>query len=182
MGKLNTDLPPEDINSLLAEFCADGKVCFEKLVDGLFSGEMTQPAKSSYNLAGLQPLSDMSTDEANEVERVLTDALLELHGEFEGEYYPLPSSCSYPARIGGMSEQEAKSLEKSGMLFSAPECSGRGVFANTAMDVAVLVNHESHVQFVVKPPLGDNETGRTRLRSLEKVMRDALKLSGYDLI
>lgn len=181
LTKLNGDLPADDIASLLEEFCADGKVCFDKLVDGLFCGSLTKPARSSFNLKGLRSVQDMSPDERFEVERVLTETLLELHGELEGEYYPMPSSQSFPARMGGMSQKEAKALEKSGMLFNASEPSGRGVFANADLDVAVLVNHESHLEIVVKPPLGDNETGAARLRSLEKVMRDALKLSGYDL-
>uniref|UniRef100_A0A7S2QI09 GH15-like domain-containing protein n=1 Tax=Zooxanthella nutricula TaxID=1333877 RepID=A0A7S2QI09_9DINO len=178
--KLNADLPVDEITSLLGEFCSDGNVCFDKLVEGLFCGTVTKPAQLCLNLKGINPPQDMSPDEAQEAERVLTDALLELHGEFEGEYFPLPGSQSFPARMGGMTSKEAKCLEAQGLLFQAVESMGRGVFANAELDVAVLVNGESHAQIVVKPPAGDNDIGTKRVARLEQALRDAVKSSGYD--
>jgi len=46
-----------------------------------------------------------------------------LHGEFEGEYFPMPASQSFPARMGGMTSKEAKCLEKQGFFFQAVEAS-----------------------------------------------------------
>jgi len=180
LTKLNPDLPVDDITSLLGEFCADGNVCFSKLVEGLFCGTSTKPAQLCLNLKGASPPQDMSRDETQEAERVLVEALLGLHGEFEGEYFPMPTSQSFPARIGGMTSKEAKVLEKQGLFFQAEEPNGRGVFANADLDVAVLVNGESHAQIVVKPPAGDNDIGTKRVARLEQALRDAVKSSGYD--
>mmetsp|Transcript_107728 Transcript_107728/g.310173 ORF Transcript_107728/g.310173 Transcript_107728/m.310173 type:complete len:667 (+) Transcript_107728:96-2096(+) len=182
LTKLNPELPAKDVSELLEDFAHEGVVSFDKLIDGLFSGEMTAPARAAFNLRGLRPLGEMSPDEIREVERVITEALLGLHGEFQGEYFPLPSSDSFPACMGGMSDQDQKTLCKSGLMFDSAESSGRGIFANGTFDVAVLVNSSSHVELVVRPPLGDNLTGAARLWSLEKVVRDSLRLSGHDIV
>mmetsp|Transcript_128703 Transcript_128703/g.321092 ORF Transcript_128703/g.321092 Transcript_128703/m.321092 type:complete len:650 (-) Transcript_128703:379-2328(-) len=180
LQKLNADLPMEDLQPLLKSFATDGKVNFESLIDGLFSGTKASPAKASYNLRGLRPLQAMSLDEVCEAERVATDALLEMHGEFEGEYYPLPRSQSFPARLGGMTKKEEQALQTSGMCFKSKEASGRGVFINAEKDMAVLINSESHLEIIIKPDLGDASAAPKRLRMLENVLRDQLKLSGYD--
>merc|ERR1719215_1205716 len=86
--KLNADLPADDLVPLLQQFAPDGKVNFESLVDGMFCGTLAAPAKGAFSFRGLRAPQQMSPDELMEVERVITDALLELHGEFEGEYYP----------------------------------------------------------------------------------------------
>mmetsp|Transcript_92424 Transcript_92424/g.266854 ORF Transcript_92424/g.266854 Transcript_92424/m.266854 type:complete len:640 (+) Transcript_92424:92-2011(+) len=183
LTKLNGDLPADQVAALLSDFAQEGgHISFEQLIDGLFTGSMTSAKKAALNIQGLRPPSELSLDEACEIERVLTETLLSLTGDFAGDYFPLPSSQSYPARIGGMTPQEAKALEKGGMLFEgAGEASGRGVFANSDFDVAVLVNANSHLELMVRPPLGDNEAGEARLRTLERVLRDSMRLQGYEL-
>jgi phosphorylase kinase alpha/beta subunit len=180
LQKLNADLPVDDLAPLLGAFAKDGKVNFESLIDGLFCGQKAQPAKASHNLRGLRPLKEMSPDEVCEAERVATDALLEMHGDFEGEYYPLPRSQSFPAKLGGMTKKEEQALQTTGFCFKSKEVLGRGVFINSERDMAVLINSESHLEIVVKPDLGDPAAAPKRLRMLENVLRDQLKLSGYD--
>lgn len=180
LQKLNSELPMDDLQPLLAAFASEGKINFESLIDGLFCGTKASPAKASYNLRGLRPLQAMSVDEVCEAERVATDALLEMHGEFAGEYYPLPRSQSFPGRLGGMTKKEEQALQTSGFCFKAKEAAGRGVFINEEKDIAVLINSESHLEIIVKPDLGDAAAAPKRLRMLENVLRDQLKLSGYD--
>mmetsp|Transcript_22002 Transcript_22002/g.38042 ORF Transcript_22002/g.38042 Transcript_22002/m.38042 type:complete len:149 (-) Transcript_22002:71-517(-) len=147
----------------------------------MFCGTMAAPAKKAFNFRGVRPPQQMSTDELQDVERVITDALLEMHGEFEGEYYPMPKSHSYPARLGGMSKQEAQLLETEGLLFKSKECIGRGVFATLEKDIAIFVNAESHLEVIVKPELGDHDVAPRRLNTLVKFLGDHFKLSGYHL-
>jgi len=179
--KLNEELPADDLLPLLEGFAKDGTINFESLVEGLFSGDRAQPAKASFNLRGLRAPAAMSPDELCESERVVTEALLEMHGEFEGEYHPLPKSQSFPGRLGGMTKKEEQAMQTTGFVLKSKDPLGRGVFTNLDKDVAVLVNGDSHFEIIVKPDLGDAGVAPRRLRMLLNVLRDTLKQSGYDL-
>lgn len=181
--KMNSDLPADDLVPLLRSFAGDnGNINFDRLIEGLFSGTMAQPVKSSFNLCGLRQPSAMSSDEFCEVERVVTEALLELGGAFEGEYYPLPKSQSFLAKLGGMSKQEAQVLERSGIMFRSKSGDGRGVFATSEKDIAVFVNSEYHVEILVKPEFGDHALAPKKLESFQRVLCDTLRQSGYDVL
>jgi len=131
-------------------------------------------------LCGLQSAAAMTTDQRGEVERVLSKALLELTGDLEGEYYPMPSSPSYPARPGGMTADEENLLAKRGLLFKPPtdDASCRGVFANRAFDVAAWVNEASHVRFLV---FQAGDEAEARLERFQNAVAAALKQDGYAL-
>mmetsp|Transcript_35987 Transcript_35987/g.99175 ORF Transcript_35987/g.99175 Transcript_35987/m.99175 type:complete len:502 (-) Transcript_35987:242-1747(-) len=105
---------------------------------------------SSWNFASMLPPSAMSVDERTEVERVVTAALLEMQGQFEGRYFPLQASQSYPACPGGMSTSDEASLAASNLLFEAAEASGRGIFATESRDVGVWLNADSHFRILAK--------------------------------
>jgi len=131
-------------------------------------------------LRGLQAPSQMTIDQRVEVERVLSKALLELTGELEGEYYPLATSCSYPARPGGMTAEEEHMLESKSLLFkkTSGDVSGQGVYANNAGDIAAWINEEGHVRFLV---CKSGPEGVTKLNYFVHAVAMALKQDGYDL-
>lgn len=131
-------------------------------------------------MCGLQSAAVMSPDQRGEVERVLSKALLELTGELEGEYYPMPSSQSYPARPGGMTLEEEQFLRSSSLLFKpkSGDSSYQGVFTNSVGDVAAWVNESSHVRFLVFK--AGNE-GEAKLELFQNAVAAALKQDGYAL-
>lgn len=122
----------------------------------------------------------MTCDGRCEVERVLTKALLELTGDFEGEYFPLPSSSSYPARPGGMTVIEERELGSKGLLFKSmsQDVSGQGIFANHGRTAGAWLNETGHVRLFV---CQSGAEGETTLAHFEKVVAAALKQDGYDL-
>lgn len=143
-------------------------------------GELPAHLKASWDLQGLRPASCMCIDERVEAERIVTNALLELTGELEGEYLPLPTSTSYPARPGGMSEDERLYLRSNGLLLEATDPVGRGVFVNAKKDVAVWVNGKNHVQLIVKQGSMSAQEGTLKLRAVQKALSQALTQEGHD--
>jgi len=131
-------------------------------------------------LSGLQAPGMSTLDERCEVERVLSNALLELTGEFEGEYFPLASSSSYPTIPGGMTADEERDLASKSLLFKSrsADVSGQGIFANSARDVAAWLNESGHVRLMV---LAAGSEADMRLGAFEKAVAMALKQDGYDL-
>lgn len=132
-------------------------------------------------LHGLQELALMCKDERCEAERVICKALLELTGELAGQYFPLPSSDSFPARPGGMSSAEACALAAKGLLFKVPgsDPAGRGIFATVAGDAAAIVNNQSHVHFVV---LTGGKEGTAKLVRFQQAVALALAQDGHELL
>merc|ERR1719433_2094494 len=124
----------------------------------------------------------MSCDETAEVERVLTRAFSEYNGELEGEYFPMPSSTSYPARPGGMSELEEALYSGDGVALGTSGAAGRGIFAAYSGNLLVVVNGEQHVQFVAKRVGACPAKARELLRRAESALGDAVRQSGYELV
>lgn len=137
-------------------------------------------AKFSGSLSGFSPAPQMSEDERCEVERTISRALLEMSGNFEGEYYPLSRSSSFPSFPSGMLEADEVVLASKGLLFPFQSPDGRGVYANNARDLAVWVNEGSHVQVLVKRTDSESQD-MARAKNVEGILRDALKQYGYNL-
>jgi len=140
-----------------------------------------QQVKAAWNLEGFLPGSSHSWDVRFEVERAVTRALLELTGEFAGEYYPLPASHSYFPCPGGMSTEEQSLLNGSSLLFQKADSQGCGVFANTAKDMAVWVNESHHIQVIVNQNGKSVQESIARLHHAEATVRAALQQDGYSL-
>mmetsp|Transcript_35797 Transcript_35797/g.82153 ORF Transcript_35797/g.82153 Transcript_35797/m.82153 type:complete len:226 (+) Transcript_35797:69-746(+) len=165
----------------------DGKIAYRDFIDGLFSGEPLQQPTSTeppngmssqaLNIKDWRALHAMSSEECEEVERVVANALTEMMGEFEGEYYPLASSQSYPLKPGGMSADDAKSLRACGLLFSGTSATGRGVFVSSKGDAAAWINERSHVKLLAKGP-----EASMKLTLFEAAVKSALRQDGYDLV
>jgi len=145
------------------------------------NGDLPTHLKASWDLQGLRPAACQCLDERLEAERIVSNALLELTGELEGEYLPLPGSTSYPARPDGMSENERRLLSAGGMLPEATDSLGRGVFVNKKRDIAVWVNSSRHVELIVKQEFISPQEGMLKLRAVEKALSQALTQEGHDL-
>mmetsp|Transcript_101024 Transcript_101024/g.324404 ORF Transcript_101024/g.324404 Transcript_101024/m.324404 type:complete len:408 (+) Transcript_101024:139-1362(+) len=135
-------------------------------------------------LRGLRPIIQGGhTEEVCEAERLLCRAFSHLGGEFEGQYFPLQGSWSYPPRPGGMSVQEESSLESRNLLFE-PRTGGpwgRGVFATATGDFAAYVNEGDHVRLISME--GERAGGcGGALAALERFERALTQALGQDLL
>eukprot|EP00930_Biecheleria_cincta_P045200 TRINITY_DN31160_c0_g2_i1.p1 TRINITY_DN31160_c0_g2~~TRINITY_DN31160_c0_g2_i1.p1 ORF type:complete len:671 (+),score=172.06 TRINITY_DN31160_c0_g2_i1:53-2014(+) len=138
--------------------------------------------QAAFQLQGLRPSTCMSNAEAQEAERVLSRAFAELEGDLEGEYFPLPGSSSCPLRPGGASPEESDCLLQKGLLFSAPEPAGRGIFVSRDQELAVWINEaRAHIQVLLKPSLSLDEVGK-QVERLVQALHGSVQESGYALI
>merc|ERR1711862_308518 len=94
-------------------------VSYGRFIDALFHGEKW--TKRCLSIQGLLLPNVASSDERLEVERAISSACLEFVGQFAGQYYPLPSSPSFVAQPGGMSESEQQTLLAQGLLFDSTD-------------------------------------------------------------
>jgi creatine kinase len=122
-----------------------------------------------------------SVDELAEAERALVTVLSELSQVFEGEYFPLESSDTYPMRPGGMTSTEAGVLRSRKLLFESPDPQARGVFAAESGLFAVQINDADHVRLVSVENGPDIKASLLRLGQAESIMRQALRQSGQEL-
>jgi len=131
-------------------------------------------------LKGLRRPAAMAVQERTEVERVLTQALLEMGGKLEGDYFPLQGSTSFFLRPGGMTQAEKLTMQSSRLLFEAPpgsDANGRGIFCSASKTVAVQVNtQDAHARFIV---FKEGEQAQRELRLLEGAVKQALQQQGY---
>jgi len=183
LTKLDEELHPEDLALLLRDIHQDGKIHFDKLLDDLFKGKVSSTVKKVLSVAGLKSPAQMTPDELTEFERVATDALGELKGELEGEYFPLANSSSYLAKPGGMSAQEAESLAVHGFLFQTADPTGRGVFADQEHRFAVFVNAPTGQLELLARATSPEETvvAERTLKQLETFLREQLKSNNYQI-
>merc|ERR1719253_809501 len=143
--------------------------------------------RMSRNLAGLRMPAACSLQERREVERVLSEAFLQLTGTLEGEYLPLKGSKSHAGKEGGMGakdEQRLRTLGKPyGFLFEEPKDpmllamgfgrdwpDARGVFAACQQGLAAMVNEEDHVTLVATAQGDDLKPAVGRLCACEKAL------------
>eukprot|EP00931_Biecheleriopsis_adriatica_P080034 TRINITY_DN53391_c0_g1_i1.p1 TRINITY_DN53391_c0_g1~~TRINITY_DN53391_c0_g1_i1.p1 ORF type:complete len:317 (-),score=65.92 TRINITY_DN53391_c0_g1_i1:111-1061(-) len=128
---------------------------------------------SCFDLQGLGP------NDCRESERVLGKALLELEA-VQGRYMPLPSSCSWPLMPEGMPSAEGEKLKAAGLLFGASDPRGRGIFVADSQEIAVWLNASRHVQILVRPEAGSQETSKAE--SVKQCLEAAAKKHGYALV
>eukprot|EP00928_Gymnodinium_smaydae_P078956 TRINITY_DN63002_c0_g1_i1.p1 TRINITY_DN63002_c0_g1~~TRINITY_DN63002_c0_g1_i1.p1 ORF type:complete len:214 (+),score=51.54 TRINITY_DN63002_c0_g1_i1:91-732(+) len=183
LHKVLTDINPDVFTSTLIDAFIghNGEVVsYSRFIDALFWDE--QWTKRKLSIAGLVAPSAASPDERLETERAVSQACLELTGQFSGQYFPMPSSLSFAAQPGGMTSGEAQALKAHGLMFDSREAAGRGVFANDARDVAVWVNADQHINIVVKQrgPLGTADAEQ-RIGLLESSLRQTLQQDGLFL-
>lgn len=142
--------------------------------------DYAEPITSVRRLRGLPALNVMSVVERCEVERVLTNAFLELTGDLAGEYFPMPSSTSYPYQLGGMSEEQERALVGDGIMLGTADAMGRGIFITGSGDLIVSVNGEHHLQMISKQKSSPQEAV-ARFKCLDEALKDVVRQEGYDL-
>jgi len=142
--------------------------------------DFAQPVTVEKRFQGIPDLQVCSLDERCEVERVLARAFLELNGDMEGEYFPMPSSDSYLVKPGGMTEQEEVTLLGDGLVLGNADATGRGVFSTAKRNLMVLVNGDCHLQIISKQDGSSLEEVSERGKYLEQALRDAIRQDGYD--
>mmetsp|Transcript_15722 Transcript_15722/g.36903 ORF Transcript_15722/g.36903 Transcript_15722/m.36903 type:complete len:227 (+) Transcript_15722:75-755(+) len=186
--ELQSNIQLNDFGLLLDCFDVkkDGKIGYGDFIDGLFSGEPLQKPTSTeapsgmstltLNIKGWRALHAMSPEECAEVERVVVNALCEMTGDFEGEYFPLATSQSYPLKPGGMTSSDSQALSGKGLLFSATSATGRGVFVANSGTAAVWINERSHLQLLTK-----GKDAATAMSLFESAIKATLRQDGYDL-
>jgi len=124
-----------------------------KIRGGVFDPKyvLSSRVRTGRCIRGLSLPPVCSRAERREVERVVTDALDNLDGEFAGKYYPL----------GGMTDAEQDQLINDHFLFDKPVsplllCAGmardwpdaRGIWHNTAKNFLIWVNEEDHTRVI----------------------------------
>jgi len=146
------------------------------------------------NLVGLRMPPAASLDERREAERVLSEALLGLSGEMEGQYVPLEGSESCAALWpGGMSANEHAILTTEKLLFEAPDsplvlASGagrdwphaRGIFTAFCGGLGAWVNEEDHLSLFAYEVGADLRGAFCRFCALEGALRAAAEGAGQD--
>lgn len=175
--------------------------CTPALDPGIVSSEQMDPSgkcimsvgiRMSRNLSGIRMTPACTFDERQEVERVLSQALLDLTGEFVGEYFPLQGSGSYMSKPNGMHDAALHMLKDSGLLFQGPKTPfslaagigrdwphARGVFANVRNDFAAWINEEEHLSLFVKRKDGNLKEAFGSLCRAESAIGLALEQQGY---
>mmetsp|Transcript_137560 Transcript_137560/g.343250 ORF Transcript_137560/g.343250 Transcript_137560/m.343250 type:complete len:397 (-) Transcript_137560:273-1463(-) len=135
-------------------------------------------------LKGLNATGTALPDQVWEVERLLAKAFLRLPSDFAGKYLPLPGSVSYAPRPGGMTDEEASSLEIHGLLFSAAGAdgvSGRGVFCTTSGSFAAWVNEGDHVR-LISMDSASSDSALSALERFEGALVEALAVEGHGFV
>jgi len=136
-----------------------------------------------------------SFEERREAERAITQALSELTGTLEGEYFPLSGSSSVASVPGGMSAQEQQRLEGAGALFVSPDSDvllsagvgrdwpdSRGVFANIespGVGFTARVNEMDHLTMQVVRPGSNLKEAFGQICNAEKIVSTALVQEGH---
>jgi len=151
--------------------------------------------RSGRSIQGLCLPPSISKEERREVERLLTNALMNMEGGLRGSYYPLRSSKSYVPMPNGMSKKDEEALHEAGFLFNEPDSvmllstgtgrhwpDARGVFKTDCEKVVVWVNEEDHIRFVVIDEGGDLKSTFVRFCEIEKHIRLSLQSDGYDFM
>lgn len=102
------------------------------------------------NLEGYPLTSGLSTEQRLEIEKIIETVLLDLEGEFKGNYYSL-SNLNQKAQEQLMQDhflftKKDRFLESAGMIKDWPI--GRGIFYNNAKTFLVWVNEEDHLRII----------------------------------
>jgi protein-arginine kinase len=144
------------------------------------------------NLSGLTFSPGSSMEARREVERCVVNALLNLNGKFEGEYYPLKGSMSFMGKPGGMCDVEEASVAAAGLLFDKPMApslvaagaaadwpDARGVFIGGS-GLSARLNEFEHVMLQATCKGADVREAFGMVCNAESVLRLGLKQDGND--
>jgi creatine kinase len=151
--------------------------------------------RASRNIRSFRFPSACSKDERREVERMATQALMELSGDYTGDYFPLEGSESYPSRPHGMTACESRRLEEAKMIFQEPYSAlllstgmgrhwpdARGVFGNDPLDFVVWLNEEDHMNFHLVQKGASAVDVFTRFCHVHTVVESGLRQQGLDFM
>lgn len=157
---------------------------FSKVTGGEFDEKyvLSSRVRTGRSIKGISLPPHCSRGERRLVEKVVTDALGGLSGEFKGKYYPLSK----------MTDKEQNQLIEDHFLFDKPvspllTCAGmardwpdaRGIWHNDKKNFLVWINEEDHTR-VISMEKGGNMRGvfQRFCEGLQKV-EDAMKAKGH---
>merc|ERR1711990_984068 len=122
---------------------------------------LTSRVRTGRSIRGFKLPPVIGFEERRGMEAVAVKGLMNLKGEFAGDYYPLNGSRSYAPKPNGMSVEKEEELRKIGNLFQEPDSTlllasgmgrhwpdGRGVFHNFNKNLFVWVGEEDHLRIV----------------------------------
>lgn len=151
-----------------------------KLKGGEFDEKyvLSSRVRTGRSIKGIALPPHCSRSERRLVEKVVTDALASLSGEFKGKYYPLSK----------MTEKEQNQLIEDHFLFDKPvspllTCAGmardwpdaRGIWHNEKKNFLIWVNEEDHTRVISMEKGGNMKAVFQRfcegLRKVEEVMK-----------
>jgi len=155
----------------------------------------TTRCRTGRSLRGFRLPPCNSFDERRKIEELIVKGLLQLEGDLAGDYYPLPGSRSYAAKVGGMSESYGEMLRKGGNLFQEPDSTlllssgcgrhwpdARGIFHNKDKNFFVWLNEEDHSR-IISMEKGDNvQSIFNRFAKATEVIQKVLKENGSDFM
>jgi len=129
------------------------------------------------NIKGYPLTSGLSTEQRLDIESKIKNVLLNLEGEFKGDYYSLSNldQTTQEQLIQNhfLFVKKNRFLESAGMLKDWPV--GRGIFYNKAKTFIVWVNEEDHLR-VISMQKGFN------LEAVVKRLFQALNIIGKELV
>ncbi|KAK2194003.1 hypothetical protein NP493_3g01064 [Ridgeia piscesae] len=141
--------------------------------------------RTGRNVRGLCLPPAISRVERREVERILTESMAGLGGEFEGTYYPLSK----------MTPDEEKQLIEDHFLFQKPTGQlmvnsgsvrdwpdGRGIWHNKAKNFLVWVNEEDHCRLISMEQGGDMKATFARLCNAINEVARQMKEKGREFM
>jgi len=149
-------------------------------------------ARLSRNIHGVRMPPACSFDERRQVESTVVNALNELSGELEGEYFPIQGSGSYFPKPQGMSYEDEEWLRQENLVFAEPDSEvqlssgfgrhwpdARGVWVSEIGNLVVRVNEEDHVRMVSMQSGQNLKEAFARLCRAHMAVQDMMELEGY---
>jgi len=130
-----------------------------------------------------------------ELEKTIVNALNNLKGDLEGEYFPLGGSKSWAAKPTGMSAEKEEELRSAGNLFQEPDSTlllssgcgrhwpdARGIYHNKDSNCFVWVNEEDQMRIVSMQKGDDIQSTFGRFIRLCDEVQKVLKADGQDFM
>jgi creatine kinase len=135
----------------------------------------------------------INVGQRREIERIVTNGLLKLDGELDGDYYPLSGSCSYGPKPGGIDKELEEQLIKDHLLFQEPDepmllswgmdrdwPDARGIYHNHDKSALVWINEEDHLRIISMEQGADIRGVFGRFCRLLQTVETAVQSEGYD--
>jgi creatine kinase len=122
---------------------------------------LTSRVRTGRSIRGYRLPPVIGFDERRGMEAIAVKGLMNMTGDFKGDYYPLNGSRSYAPKPNGMSEAKENELRAVGNLFQEPDSTlllasgmgrhwpdARGIFHNAKANLFVWVGEEDHLRIV----------------------------------